>query len=161
MELPQHDSQDPELQQLEIENNWPKPGEHPAVRTLEEEVTFKRALGNMELLYSMAAVPVIVLPMDGHMEDGKEYIRRGWCFLEFCLAFSFENVANEKFSSSVKNICDQVRDLKADTEEGFRKAFKDTQFTQSGDEHVVLALFANTIGRKRKPRYPAAASADQ
>lgn len=98
----------------------------------------------------MATVPVIVLPMDGHTEEGKSYIRRGWCFLEFCLAYSFGNVANEECHESVKHLCDEIRDSRADTEDGFREAFKGTHFTQSGDESVVLRHFANTISRKSR-----------
>ena len=148
MSLPQNDEQSPELRQLESENNWPKPGEHPAVRSEEEEAQFKEALSAMEQIYSIGKTRVIVLPVDDLVEEGREYISRGWCFLEFCLATSFQNIANAGMHEPVQRLIYRVKELHGDTVEGFREAFKDTQFTNRGDESVVLRLFENTLKKE-------------
>ncbi|CAK0897524.1 unnamed protein product [Prorocentrum cordatum] len=148
MGLPQHDAQDPDLQRLDGESRWPKPGEHPAVRTEAEELLFKRALGSFEKLYSVAGVRVIVLPMSGRLAAGQDYMSRGWCFLEFCLAYSFGNIGNREVDPDVERLCGIASDLKANTVKGFRKAFQRTHFTCSGDEAVVLRLFEQTLRKK-------------
>ncbi|CAK0793207.1 unnamed protein product [Prorocentrum cordatum] len=75
--LPQHDGQDLDLQRLERERRWPKPGEHPAVRDQGDELRFKRALDSMEMLYSIGGIPVIVLPMGSDTAEGRGYFSRG------------------------------------------------------------------------------------
>ncbi|CAK0897044.1 unnamed protein product [Prorocentrum cordatum] len=145
MSLPQHDKQNLDLQRLELEQRFPKPGQHPAVRTEAEEAQFKQALSAMEQIYSVGKTPVIVLPMDNLVETGKEYISRGWCFLEFCLAMSFDNIANAEVHEPVRRLIVDVRNMKGDTVHGFRKAFKSTHFTNKGDADVVLRLFENTL----------------
>ena len=147
MSLPQNDKQNPELRQLESEDNWPKPGEHPAVRSEEEEAQFKEALSAMEQMYSIGKTRVIVLPADDLVEEGREYISRGWCFLEFCLAMSFHNIANAGVNEPVQRLIDRVEELHGDTVEGFREAFKGTYFTNKGDESIVLRLFENTLDK--------------
>ncbi|CAK0796626.1 unnamed protein product [Prorocentrum cordatum] len=69
--LPQHDTSDPDFENQEEADNLQKPGEHRAVRTEAEEALFTKALGSMELIYSMINTPVIVLPMDGEVATGK------------------------------------------------------------------------------------------
>ena len=147
MSLPQNDKQNPELRQLDIENKTPKPGDHPAVRSEEEEAQFKEAMSAMEQIYSVGKTGVIVLPVDDLVEQGREYISRGWCFLEFCLAMSFHNIANAGVHEPVQRLFDRVEELHGDTVEGFREAFKGTQFTNKGDEGVVLSLFENTLNK--------------
>ncbi|CAK0802133.1 unnamed protein product [Prorocentrum cordatum] len=117
MGLPQHDLQNEDLQRLELEGAWPEPGEHLSVRSAAEEVLFNKALESMETLYSVGAIPVIVLPvlyarrvsrdssakqslstdsstsLSKHLMSN-EYLSRGWCFLELCLAFAYGNIAN-------------------------------------------------------------------
>ncbi|CAK0806810.1 unnamed protein product, partial [Prorocentrum cordatum] len=83
MGLPQYNQQDAEYRRLELEGKVPKPGEHPADRTEEEETLFKKALGSMEMIYSVGNTPVIVLPMNDEVAAGTEYFSRGWCFFEF------------------------------------------------------------------------------
>ena len=145
MGLPQHDGQNSDLQRLDREGHWPQPGKHLAVRTEAEESLFKKALVSMEMLYSVGGIPVIVLPAGGSTAQGHDYLSRGWCFLEFCLAFSFGNIANAEIDPAVETLCDTVRDLKADTVEGFHKTFKRTRFTCGGDDAVVLRLFKQTL----------------
>ena len=151
MSLPQHDMEDPDLQRLDRAGNWPAPGAHRAVRTDEEDATFKAGLDSMELLYSMGQTPVIILPVDGHIGTGKQYMARGWCFLELCLAVSFANVINSDLDPTVKLLCERVRDQEAHTVEGFHVAFQYKHFTESGDIDVVLRLFSQTVGKKPKP----------
>jgi len=150
MSLPQHDSSHPEYENLEQAENWPKPGEHPAVRTAAEEALFKNALGSMELLYSMSNTPVIVLPMNDEVAAGKEYLSRGWCFFEFCLAFSFGNIANAGIDPAVDKMCKKVAELRADTVEGFRNGFRMTHFTSKGDAAVVTRLFEQSLHKKSR-----------
>ncbi|CAK0825294.1 unnamed protein product [Prorocentrum cordatum] len=145
MSLPQNDKQNTELQRLEVEQGMPKPGMHPAVRTEAEEAQFKQALSAMELIYSIGKTPVIVLPMDGAVERGREYISRGWCFLEFCLAMSFDNIANAEIHEPARRLVDDVKRLDGHTVDGFREAFKSKHFTNNGDADVVLGLFENTL----------------
>merc|ERR1711966_278164 len=102
----------------------------------------------MELIYSMGGTPVIVLPMDDAVSEGTEYISRGWCFFEFCLAFSFGNIINADILPTVRRLYDHVSELQADTAEGFRQGFKETHFTCKGDEHKVLQLFEQTLNKK-------------
>ena len=149
MSVPQHDGSNEELQRLEREKRWPKPGEHPAVRTEAQEELFQKALGSMESLYSFGCVPVVVLPMEECTEPGKGYISRGWCFLEFCLALSFGNLANAEVHAPVAALEAEVRGLRGDTVEGFRHAFANTHFTQSGDTELVLQMFTNTLNKRR------------
>ncbi|CAK0882362.1 unnamed protein product, partial [Prorocentrum cordatum] len=145
MSLPQNDKRSPELQRLEREQKTPKPGSHPAVRTQAEEARFKKALSAMELIYSVGKTPVIVLPMGSSVETGREYISRGWCFLEFCLSMSFDNIANADIHYPVRCLMADVKNMKGDTVDGFREAFKSTHFTNKGDADVVLALFEHTL----------------
>merc|ERR1719188_2816996 len=81
----------------------------------------------------MGTTPVLVLPMGHIVEQGREYIARGWCFLEFCLALSFGNIANMEIHNPVKRLRDEVSRLQGDTVEGFTEAFRGRHFTQSGD----------------------------
>merc|ERR1711920_427902 len=137
MSLPQNDKLNPELQRS---------------RSVAEEALFKEALSAMEQVYSVGATPVIVLPMDGAVDEGREYISRGWCFLEFCLALSFGNVANAHIHPPVQHLVDGVKARRGDTVEGFRSAFALTHFTNKGDAGVVLGLFENTLCKRgRQP----------
>lgn len=147
LSVPQHDGQDAELQRLEKEGKWPAPGEHPAVRTVHEEASFKKALSAMGTIYSIANVPVIILPMENEVDAGRDYISRGWCFLEYSLALSFGTIANAEFSPEVQRLKDIVVDMDVTTIEGFRSAFKKTHFTHSGDQEVVLRLFEQTLNK--------------
>ncbi|CAK0849703.1 unnamed protein product [Prorocentrum cordatum] len=149
MSLPQHNMQDPYLQRLEREGNWPEPGTHPSVRTAEEDAIFKTSIDSMELLYSASHTPVIVLPMDECVPAGMEYISRGWCFLELCIAHSFGNIANADMCD-VKLLCEKVRSEGCNTVEGFEVAFLDKRFTYAGDGDIVLRLFEKTVNRKAK-----------
>ena len=146
--LPQHNAQDPDFERLEQENNWPKPGEHPAVRTEADEALFKKALGSMELIYSMSHTPVIVLPMDDKVAPGTEYLSRGWRFFEFCLTFSFGNIRNADIHPPVEEMRRKVAELRSDTVEGFQKGFRATHFTSKGDAAVVSKLFKQTLRKK-------------
>ncbi|CAK0886750.1 unnamed protein product, partial [Prorocentrum cordatum] len=150
MGLPQNNKLHPEYAGFEREGgSVPKPGEHPAVRTVEEEKLFKRALGSMELLYSVAKVPVIVLPMDDAFADANfQYISRGWCFFEFSLAFSFGNIANAEIHIPVGQMIKKAAELNLDTVEGFKEGFKSTHFTSKGDDTVVYQLFTQTLNKK-------------
>ncbi|CAK0843226.1 unnamed protein product [Prorocentrum cordatum] len=109
------------------------------------EAQFKEALSSMEEIYSVGRTPVIVLPMEDLVETGREYISRGWCFLEFCLAMSFDNIANAEVHEPVRRLIGDVKNMKGDTVHGFREAFKTTHFTSKGDADVVLRLFENTL----------------
>ncbi|CAK0901853.1 unnamed protein product [Prorocentrum cordatum] len=135
---------------MDLENKWPKPGEHPAVRTEAEEPSFRNALGSMELMYSVCSTAVILLPMDDEVTADKEYLSRGWCFFEFCIAFSSGNLANASVLPPEEQMCKKVAELKADTVEGFHKGFRATQFTSNGDRAVVTELFEQIL--KKKPR---------
>mmetsp|Transcript_10332 Transcript_10332/g.27436 ORF Transcript_10332/g.27436 Transcript_10332/m.27436 type:complete len:173 (+) Transcript_10332:2-520(+) len=150
MGLPQNNKLHPEYAGFEREGgSVPKPGEHPAVRTVEEEKLFKRALGSMELLYSVAKVPVIVLPMDDAFADANfQYISRGWCFFEFSLAFSFGTIGNADFHAPVNTMLTRAADLKVDTVDGFQKGFKSTRFTNKGDQTTVFNLFEQTLNKR-------------
>ena len=99
----------------------------------------------MEQIYSIGKTPVIVLPMNGDVDIGREYISRGWCLLEFCLSMSFDNIANAGIHEPVRSLMKQMKDLKGDTVDGFREAFKTAHFTSKGDADVVLKLFENTL----------------
>ncbi|CAK0833652.1 unnamed protein product [Prorocentrum cordatum] len=157
MSLPQHNTLDPEYERLE-ENNWPKPGEHHAVRTEAEDKLFRTALGSMELMYSMSNAAVIVLPMDDEVAAGEDYFSRGWCFFEFCIAFSFGNIANASIHPPVETLCRKAAELKVDMVEGFQQGFRATRFTSKGDRAVVSTLFEQTLMKKprqtlmKKPR---------
>eukprot|EP00959_Pyramimonas_sp_CCMP1952_P394706 8269849-Pyramimonas_sp.AAC.1 len=61
----------------------------------------------MEQIYSIGKTQVIVLPMDTAVEKGREYISRGWCFLEFCLSMSFGNIANAGIHEPVRRLIDE------------------------------------------------------
>lgn len=172
MGLPQHDLQNEDLQRLELEGAWPKPGEHLSVRSEAEEVLFNKALESMEMLYSVGAIPVIVLPvfyarrisrdssakqslstdsstsLSKHLMSN-EYLSRGWCFLEVCLAFAYGNIANAGTDPAVRNLIYAVKRLNADSVEGFREAFKRTHFTCQGDATLVLQLFERTLKPKK------------
>mmetsp|Transcript_128579 Transcript_128579/g.344961 ORF Transcript_128579/g.344961 Transcript_128579/m.344961 type:complete len:90 (-) Transcript_128579:203-472(-) len=86
--------------------------------------------------------------MSGRMAAGQDYMSRGWCLLEFCLACSFGSVDNREVDPDVERLCGIASDLKANTVKGFRKAFQRTHFTCSGDEAVVLRLFEQTLRKK-------------
>ncbi|CAK0872992.1 unnamed protein product [Prorocentrum cordatum] len=144
----ENDKMHPDYDLWEKENKVPKPGEHPAVRTKEEEALFKKALGSMELIYSMGNTPVIVLAMDDEVVAGTEYFSRGWCFFEFSLAFSFDNITNAYICPSVRRMYERAAELEFDTVEGFRKVFKTTHFTNKGDEETVFNLFKQTVNKK-------------
>ncbi|CAK0809343.1 unnamed protein product, partial [Prorocentrum cordatum] len=133
MGLPQHDTSDPDFENLEQADNWPKPGEHRAVRTEAEEALFTKALSSMELIYSMSNTPVIMFPMDGEVAAGSEYPSRGWCFFEFCLALSFGNIANAAIHPPVGQMCRKGASLRVDTVECFRKGFRTTRFASKDD----------------------------
>jgi len=148
MGLPQNDKQHPEYQSLEREGRVPKPGEHPAVRTVAEEALFQKALSSMELMYSMGNTPVIVLPMDDELDTGHEYLARGWCFFEFSLAFSFGTIGNADFHAPVNTMLTRAADLKVDTVDGFQKGFKSTRFTNKGDQTTVFNLFEQTLNKR-------------
>ena len=148
MGLPQNDKMHPDYDQWEKEDKVPKPGEHPAVRTKEEEALFKKALGSMELIYSMGNTPVIVLAMDDEVVAGTEYFSRGWCFFEFSLAFSFDNITNADIHSPLWKMYERAVELEVDTVEGFKKGFKETHFTNKGDEETVFNLFKQTLNKK-------------
>jgi hypothetical protein len=149
MSLPQHDSRDGELRRLSQEGNWPKPGRHPSVRTTDEEEYFKKALSSVETIFSVANIPVIVLPMENEVDDGRDYISRGWCFFEFCLALSFGTIANAHIYPEVQRLQEMVADMGGNTIEGFRKEFKNTHFTNRGDQEVVLNLFEQTLNKAK------------
>ncbi|CAK0818883.1 unnamed protein product [Prorocentrum cordatum] len=148
MGLPQNDKMHPDYDMWEKENKVPKPGEHPAVRTKEEEALFKKALGSMELIYSMGNTPVIVLAMDDEVVAGTKYFSRGWCFFEFSLAFSFDNITNAYICPSVWRMYERAAELEVDAVEGFRKGFEKTHFTNKGDEETVFNLFKQTVNKK-------------
>ncbi|CAK0897295.1 unnamed protein product, partial [Prorocentrum cordatum] len=151
MSLPQNDKAHPELRQLERAGRpCPDPGCHPAVRTAAEERLFKRALSAMEQVYSTGSIRVIVLPMDSSVEAGREYIKRGWCFLEFCLALSFGNICNAEIAEPVALLAEEVKSKRANTVDGFRSAFQHTHFTNKGDADVVLELFENTLDKQTR-----------
>ncbi|CAK0876251.1 unnamed protein product [Prorocentrum cordatum] len=145
MSLPQNDKLNPELQRIEAASGMPKPGSHPSVRTVAEEAQFKEALFAMEQIYSIGKTPVIVLPMDGDVDAGREYISRGWCLLEFCLSMGFDNISNAAIHEPVRRLREHVESLNGHTVEGFHQAFKLTHFTNKGDANVVLKLFENTL----------------
>jgi hypothetical protein len=147
--LPQHDSQDGELRRLSREGNWPNPGRHPSVRTPVEEEYFNKALGSIESIFSVANIPVIVLPMENEVDAGREYISRGWCFFEFCVALSFGTLANDHIYPEVQRLQEIVEDMGGNTIEGFRKGFKKTYFTNRGDQEVVLRLFERTLNKAK------------
>jgi len=144
---------DPELQRLDLENKWPASGHHPAVRTVEENSRFKTALNSMHFIYSLASIPVIVLIIEGDFGEFppsftlnlSDYISRGWCFLEFCLALAFSNIVNIAVHEGVKKLCDDVKAVGALTEEGFRIEFEKKHFTYKGDKRTVLGLFEETV----------------
>ncbi|CAK0818611.1 unnamed protein product [Prorocentrum cordatum] len=145
MSLPQNDKLNPELQRIEAASGMPKPGSHPSVRTVAEEAQFKEALSAMEQIYSIGKTPVIVLPMDGDVDAGREYISRGWCLLEFCLSMGFDNISNAAIHEPVRRLREHVESMNGHTVQGFREAFKLTHFTNKGDANVVLKLFENTL----------------
>ncbi|CAK0883331.1 unnamed protein product, partial [Prorocentrum cordatum] len=147
MSLPQHNQLDEDLARLDKEGKWPLPGTHPAVRTVAEEARFKKALDSMETMYSVGSTPVVVLPMEEEVERGREYISRGWCLLEFSLALSFGNIANAEVHPEVRRLSESVTAMKGNTVAGFRKTFKSTHFTNSGDRKVVLRLFEQTLAK--------------
>ena len=99
----------------------------------------------MEQIYSIGKTPVIVLPMNGDVDIGREYISRGWCLLEFCLSMGFDNIANATIHEPVRRLTEYVEAMNGHTIEGFREAFKLTHFTNKGDADVVLKLFENTL----------------
>ena len=99
----------------------------------------------MEQIYSIGKTPVIVLPMNGDVDIGREYISRGWCLLEFCLSMGFDNIANAAIHEPVRRLTEYVEAMNGHTIEGFREAFKLTHFTNKGDADVVLKLFENTL----------------
>jgi len=147
--IPQHDFQNPELRLLDSQGSWPMPGTHAAVRTLEEETLFRKSLGSFEVMYSVSSTPVIVLPMSECLDEGSSpYINRGWCYFEFCLSLSFENIINANTLQSVRKLCDDVNAEEGDTVQGFRVAFSSKVFTESGDRDFVKSLFENTLARK-------------
>jgi hypothetical protein len=152
MSLPQHDLQDPDLQRLMLENNIPKPGEHPSVRTEAEDVMFRKALGSLELLFSTGSNPIIVLPMDDLVEPGTEYVKRCWCLLEICLGLSFGNISNEAHDP-VGRMCKRLRELEADTPDGFSKALEDCfdQSIQSNADtfQVINQMFVQVVSKFR------------
>ncbi|CAK0883545.1 unnamed protein product [Prorocentrum cordatum] len=121
LSLPQNDKQNPELRRLELEQRTSEPGKHPAVRTEAEEAQFKVALSAMEQIYSIGKTRVIVLPMGSAVERGREYISRGWCFLEFCLAMSFGNIANAEIHEPVRRLVEDVQAKDGDTIDGFAR----------------------------------------
>ncbi|CAK0886634.1 unnamed protein product [Prorocentrum cordatum] len=145
MSLPQNDKLNPELQRIEAASGMPKPGSHPSVRTVAEEAQFKESLSAMEQIYSIGKTPVIVLPMDGDVDAGREYISRGWCLLEFCLSMGFDNISNAAIHEPVRRLREHVESMNGHTVQGFREAFKLTHFTNKGDANVVLTLFENTL----------------
>ena len=61
------------------------------------------------------------------------------------LAMSFHNIANAGVHDPMQRLIDRVEELRGDTVEGFREAFKDTHITNKGDESIVLRLFENTL----------------
>merc|ERR1719189_2788659 len=101
-------------------------------------------------MYSIGKIPVVVLPMEKVVEEGREYISRGWCLLEFCLALSFDNIANAEIHPPVSRLIDEMKAYRADTVEGFRAVFEHAHFTESGDNDVVLKLFKNTLGSRSR-----------
>ena len=52
--------------------------------------------------------------------------------------------AELKFNQLIERV---VEELRGDTVEGFREAFKDTHITNKGDESIVLRLFENTLDK--------------
>lgn len=152
MSLPQNNKLDPDLKRIEARGERPGPGEHPAMRSVEEEERFKVALKSMQFIYSVGKTPVIVLPMDELLPSGQTYITRGWCFFEFCLAVSFGNVVKCKNIGEVEILAKQVKDKEAFQPAGFREAFKATRFTQKGDADTVLKLFEDTCDMKAPKR---------
>ncbi|CAK0802715.1 unnamed protein product, partial [Prorocentrum cordatum] len=145
MGLPQNNKQNPDYMRLVREGRPPGPGEHPAVRTRAEEALFEKALGSMELMYSMGNTPVIVLPMDDEVAADTGYFSRGWCFFEFALAFSFGNIANAEVHAPLWKMRKRAADLKLDTVDGFHGGFNATHFTNKGDRTVVFNLFKQTL----------------
>ena len=105
----------------------------------------------MEQIYSIGKTNVIVLPMDGDVDTGREYISRGWCLLEFCLSMSFDNISNAEIHQPVRRLMEYVEGMDAHKVEGFREAFKKTHFTNKGDADVVLKLFENLGGPATGP----------
>ena len=99
----------------------------------------------MEQIYSIGKTPVIVLPMNGDVDIGREYISRGCCLLEFCLSMVFDNITNATIHEPVRRLTEYVEAMNGHTIEGFREAFKLTHFTNKGDADVVLKLFENTL----------------
>merc|ERR1740121_1717822 len=99
----------------------------------------------MELLYSAGCTPVIVLPMEECIPADRSYISRGWCFLEFSLALSFNNIVNADLIPYVRVLCDGALEEETDTVQGFREAFAHKHFTYDGDTNRVLTLFEQTI----------------
>merc|ERR1719188_452200 len=100
----------------------------------------------MHLLFSVGNTPVIVLPMENECAAGsRNYFSRGWCFLEFSLALSFENIANAGIHARARELCDLAKREGSHTVSGFREALRRKSFTYNKDADVVSDLFLKAV----------------
>lgn len=174
--LPQHDGFHPDIRRLYQEiragtkkwDDFPKPGTHPGVRTVEEEAKFQLAQQGMHNLFTFCTFGVICIPeideftRDEFLQNTTSYMSRGWCYMEFCTALLFDNICNG-FTPAVSKV---LHDLEESTipdpddlseKLKFRKApdlhflkdFGGKLFTQAGDKEKVLKLFHNVLEEKR------------
>lgn len=114
----------------------------------DERDLFEHAKKMMHYLYSTGSIPVIVLagPFE-ELQSELQYVDKGWCFFEFCLALGFDNIVNVK-NNEVSKLIHHADQGEWTTVAGFTDEFEKKTFTDKGDAQKVITMFENTIQKK-------------
>merc|ERR1712136_293175 len=118
----------------------PQNGLHGERRSEDEEKLFKKALKNMNLLYTYRLCRVLVIPDVPQRDDVVRYETRGWCFTELAMSTAHDRVVNNDRSSIVAEMINTLG--MPVLPEKFREDFKDKTFTKSGDKETTVEIYA-------------------
>mmetsp|Transcript_35272 Transcript_35272/g.75141 ORF Transcript_35272/g.75141 Transcript_35272/m.75141 type:complete len:647 (+) Transcript_35272:34-1974(+) len=121
---------------------------HPAAMTPPQVKAVKAVIARMDTLYASAASEVIVLPVVYKMSEIEailwtpirhDYINRGWCFVEFCVAQMFNRVANAHLpkTRALLGVNQMIKPEKLD--KLLQK--KEKEFSIQEDQAAVLPLY--------------------
>lgn len=101
--LPQVDQLDKEYRQSILQGQ-PLASDHRALRTPEEEADFRRAISQMDVIYSSMTSKVLIFPSVHELSEDLDpvytkkrprYRFRGWCCFEYAIAHHFGRIVND------------------------------------------------------------------
>mmetsp|Transcript_36028 Transcript_36028/g.103586 ORF Transcript_36028/g.103586 Transcript_36028/m.103586 type:complete len:678 (-) Transcript_36028:162-2195(-) len=155
--LYQIDKMHPEVAQLKPGENL-RPG-HPAGITPPQLKATRAATAGIDLLYASAMCEVVVLPTVHNIanlvgpvctRNRLDYINRGWCRIEFCVAKFFGRIANTSVAK-VRALLGQDHALHPEEFER-RLVLGDIAFTSTADKQPALAIYRRFYAAASKPQ---------